>query len=121
MVRVARPKWFAKRRDELGRGFGRSAVGRSILARNCTPQNAIAVQFAGGVRCMRWRYWLISGAIAFVRGFANAVGLGARTCLRCIASFVAELVELCGKSGLNLLGIRCGELVFERQNPLRPD
>ena len=31
----------------------------------------------------------LSGAIAFVRGFARAVGLGSRTCLRCIESVVA--------------------------------
>jgi len=36
-------------------------------------------------------------------------------------SAVAELVEFRSKGGLDFLGIRCGELVLECQNPLRPD
>ena len=34
---------------------------------------------------------------------------------------VVEIVELCSKCGLDLLGIRRGELVFESENSLRPD
>ena len=34
---------------------------------------------------------------------------------------VAELVELGSKCGLDLLGVRRGELVLERENSLRPD
>ena len=126
MMPVAQPKWFAKWRDELPRSL-RSCVGNEgcILVRRAALGNPVAVELASrfGLLACRTRFAVKAGVAVCDHRLAVAVGLGSRTPLRCIdtCSVVAELVELCGKSGLNLLGIRCGELVFERQNSLCPD
>jgi hypothetical protein len=117
MMPVAKPKWFANRGDELRRSLRSRADDGCILLRCAALRHPIAVEL-----CRNW-FAVETGVAVCNSWLAVAVGLGFRTHLGRIEScttIVAEFVELCGKSSLDLLRIRCGELVFESQNPFVP-
>jgi len=79
---------------------------------------------APGLGLLAYRYWFAFGSYAAVciRSFVIPAALECCTRLGRLQScnaVVAELVELRSKGGLDLLGIRCGELVLEGENPLQ--
>ncbi len=125
MIPFPQPKRFAERGSGL-------LAGASDVTRSTDPFSLLAARHG-----TRLPFSLRAGLLFSLAGigslseptrpFAVAVSLLPPEC--CIQirrvpgcnSVVVELIELRGKDGLDRLGIRCGELVLERQYPLRPD
>jgi hypothetical protein len=125
MIPIPQSEWFAQWDNGLLNGsLGCCAIGRS-LARSSAPGHAIAARLACGVCFFSCRYWLAAGAVTASCGRRFAIAATPNSCgglgrvQRC--NVVAELGELGSKCSLDLLGIRGGELVLERENSVRPD
>ena len=123
MMPVTQSKWFAKWRDELRRNLRSCVDDGRVFVRRAVPGRAVELACRFGLLACRTRCAVKAGVAVCDRRLAVSLGLGSGARLERIEScsiVVAELFKLCFKSALDLLGIRCGELVFERQNPMRP-